>query len=221
MTTRLPCSDEAFACGKEEKAPLLQEVFEGAAYSTFASCAVTCHIFNQILKHIHVRKPGDRPEDIEYGGFWTRHREIDNQLSRIFMFLPSALRIPLNVKSPVAVQTTLNLHAAVICLHNSAVDICDEHDLPSHIKQSSVARLMLAAQEIVKTLKLTAGMWSSYVRVPLWSTLFPISPEGLHHVGPYDHYVGAILIAGTAKSYGSIVHLLCSIGLHLSRQVST
>ena len=47
VQTRLPCSEEAFASGREESAPFLEEVFDGAEYSSFASTIVSCHIFKR------------------------------------------------------------------------------------------------------------------------------------------------------------------------------
>jgi len=163
LTTRLPSSEEAFSEGREEEAPTIADVFAGAPYSTFASAVIMCHNFNQILKHIHNQQPEDRPEDFEYGEFWNRHRQIDTSLSSAFMFLPEKFRLPKNIRNPVAVQTNLNLHAAIISLHNEACDQADKHGLPAHVKQTSEDRRAMAAQEIVNVMKLTAHMNTAYV----------------------------------------------------------
>ena len=167
MTTHLPSSEEAFSEGREETSPTITDVFNGATYSTFASAVITCHNFNLILKHIHNQKRDDRPEDFEHGEFWNRHRRLDTNLSSAFMFLPEKYRLPKNIRNPVAVQTNLNLHAAVISLHNEACEQADKHGLPAHVKQASEDRRAMAAQEIVNVMKLTAHLNTEYVRAPL------------------------------------------------------
>ncbi|KAL2127492.1 hypothetical protein VTI74DRAFT_10635 [Chaetomium olivicolor] len=109
--------------------------------------------------------PGDRPEDPEFGPFWKRHRELDNMLSSAFMFLPERFRLPANIRDPVAVQANLNLHAAVINLHNTAREKADKFKLAG-IRQSSRTRALTAAREIVDIMKTTGQMKAGY-RGPL------------------------------------------------------
>lgn len=166
VTTRLPSSEEAFNECREEETCRLEDVFRGSSYSSFAGAAIICHIFNQILKHVHRSKPGDCPDNFEYGPYWNKHRELDNLLSSAFMFLPERFRLPKNVRDPVAVHTNLNLHAAVICLHNSAYEMASEHKLPETVAQTSRARLLTASQEVVNVVKLTSHANAGY-RSPL------------------------------------------------------
>ncbi|GAB1320116.1 Citrinin biosynthesis transcriptional activator ctnR [Madurella fahalii] len=161
VTTHLPASEEAFTRGVEEKSCTLQDVFKGAAYSTFGGNVVICHVFNQLMKHAHRPMPEDHPDDPEYGTFWKRHRELDNMLSSAFMFLPERFRLPRNIRDSVAVQLNLNLHAAVICLHNTACEKADKFKLP-RIKQTSRTRALNSAQEIVDIIKLTSHMREEY-----------------------------------------------------------
>lgn len=130
---------------------------------------VICYVFNQMMKHAHRPMPQDRPEDIEFGPFWKHHRELDNMLSSAFMFLPEHLRLPRNIRDPIAIQSNLNLHAAVILLHNAACEKADRFKLPSSIKQTSRTRALTAAQEIVDIIKLTSHMKAGYVSSPLVS----------------------------------------------------
>ncbi|ROW12659.1 hypothetical protein VMCG_00177 [Cytospora schulzeri] len=168
VTTHLPSSEEAFSQCREEKTCRLEDVFTGSSYSSFAGAAIICHIFNQILKHVHRSKPGDFPDNFEHGPYWNRHRELDNLLSSAFMFLPEKFRLPKHVRDPVAVHTNLNLHASVICLHNSAYEMANEHNLPESVKQMSKTRLLTASQEIVNIVKLTSHANAGY-RSPLVS----------------------------------------------------
>lgn len=166
VTTHLPSSEEAFNQCREEKTCRLEDVFTGSSYSSFAGAAIVCHIFNQILKHVHRSKPGDGPDNFEYGRYWNKHRELDNLLSSAFMFLPEQFRLPKHVRDPVAVHTNLNLHASVICLHNSAYEMAIEHNLPETVKQTSKTRLLTASQEVVNIVKLTSHANAGY-RSPL------------------------------------------------------
>lgn len=115
-----------------------------------------CYIFNAILKHVHRTKPDDGRGDYDYGKYWNKHRELDNMLSSAFMFLPERFRLPMSLRDPVAVHTNLNLHASVICLHNSAYEMTKEHDLPDHVRQTSKTRVLTAAQEIVTVVKMSS-----------------------------------------------------------------
>ncbi|KAL2261763.1 hypothetical protein VTK26DRAFT_3404 [Humicola hyalothermophila] len=155
ITTHMPSSDQAFVSGIEEAGSTLQDVFRGSSYSAFGGTVVICFLLAQLLKHNHRPMPDDRPEDVEFGPFWKRHRELDNMLSSVFMFLPEAFRLPENVRDPIAVQTNLSLHAAVICLHNAACDKAEQYKLPG-IRQKSRARALTAAQEVVDIIKLTS-----------------------------------------------------------------
>ncbi|KAK4123274.1 hypothetical protein N657DRAFT_664318 [Parathielavia appendiculata] len=161
ITTHLPASEDAFQNGVEEKSATLHDAFRGANYSNFAANVLVCHIFARLMKHAHRPLPDDHPEDPENGAFWKRHRELDNMLSSTFMFLPERFRLRSNRRDPVAVQTNLNLHAAVICLHHAARDKADKFKLAG-IRQSSRTRALTAAQEIVDIMKATGHIKSGH-----------------------------------------------------------
>ncbi|KAK4143852.1 uncharacterized protein C8A04DRAFT_12022 [Dichotomopilus funicola] len=152
ITTHLPSSEEAFISGQVEQGCTLQESFRGANYSVFAGNVIICHIFTRLLKHAHRPVPDDHPEDVDFGQFWTRHRDLDNMLSSAFMFLPQRYQLPQGMADPVAVQYNLNLHAAVICLQNASKEKADKYKLPG-IRQSARVRCLTAAQEIVDILR--------------------------------------------------------------------
>ncbi|CAK7220361.1 hypothetical protein SBRCBS47491_004163 [Sporothrix bragantina] len=160
-TTHLPSSEDAFTRGIPQSSSSLENIFSGSTYSTFSSAILVCHLFNSILLHVQL-KPGDRPEDFDYGPFWQRHRSLDTKLSSAFVFLPERYRLPNNFHDPVAVHTNLNLHAATICLHNAAVERAEAHDMPASVVQGSHDRMFTAAQEIVNIMEKTAYMAASY-----------------------------------------------------------
>ncbi|CAJ2506186.1 Uu.00g003160.m01.CDS01 [Anthostomella pinea] len=156
VTTHLPANESAFHKGEERESYSLHEALKGRPYSSFAGNVVICHLFNQILKHVHRPQPNDEPDNYEYGEFWQRHRDIDNTISSVFMFLPEPFRLPENYRDPTAVHTNLNLHASIICLHHAAIEKIDIHKLPDSAKKASQNRLTTAAQEIVNIIKLTS-----------------------------------------------------------------
>ncbi|KAI0166114.1 hypothetical protein GGR57DRAFT_7716 [Xylariaceae sp. FL1272] len=94
VTTHLPSSESAFHGGEPMETCTIHDVFNGHSYSSFAGAAIICHLFNRILKHVHRPKPGDNPENYEYGEYWKRHRDLDNTLSSAFMFLPESFQDP-------------------------------------------------------------------------------------------------------------------------------
>ncbi|KAI0840554.1 hypothetical protein F5Y06DRAFT_243039 [Hypoxylon sp. FL0890] len=161
ITTRLPAPESAFNNGEEVETCSLDDAFKGRPYSSFAGAILVCHLFNQILKHVHRPKPNDNPDNYEYGEYWQRHRDIDNTLSSAFMYLPQSFRMPENYRDPVAVHTNLNLHASTIALHHSAIETIDTYKLPETAKKISQDRLRTAAQEIVNIIKLTSHVNAS------------------------------------------------------------
>ncbi|KJZ76098.1 hypothetical protein HIM_04554 [Hirsutella minnesotensis 3608] len=156
VRTRLPSTEAAFASGQEETAPFVDDVFTGATYGSFAGNIVVCHLFRYIFRHVHRPKATDRADDLLCGPYWERHRDLDNKLSSVFMYLPERLRLPDNLRDPTAVQTNLNLHAAVVTLHHAAIEMQDKHQLPESIKQTSMCRLKASAEEIVSIVKMSS-----------------------------------------------------------------
>ncbi|KAI1768723.1 fungal-specific transcription factor domain-containing protein [Hypoxylon sp. FL1150] len=168
ITTLLPAPETAFNDGTQVETCSIQNAFKGRPYSSFAGAVLVCHIFNEILKHVHKPKPNDNPDNYEFGEYWQRHRDIDNTLSSAFMYLPESFRLPDNYRDPVAVHTNLNFHASIICLHHAAIDRIDAYKLPESAKKMSQDRMTTAAQEIVNIIKLTCHV-NSAPRSPLAS----------------------------------------------------
>ncbi|EHK20134.1 uncharacterized protein TRIVIDRAFT_122942, partial [Trichoderma virens Gv29-8] len=156
IMTRLPASEEAFASGQEENTPYLDEVLKGAPYGGFSGSIILNHILKAIMSHVHIIKPSDHPEDVMNGGFWKRHRRLDNQLSSLFMFMPDRFRLPENLRDPLATYINLNFHASVICLHHVALEIIEKHGLDGSLRKDSLCLLKNAAEEIVSIVKVTS-----------------------------------------------------------------
>ncbi|KAL0473358.1 hypothetical protein QR685DRAFT_569427 [Neurospora intermedia] len=165
-TTRLPASEDAFNTGSYEASPTLQEAFGGSSYSSFASMAVIGYLFNELLNHVHRSKVSDRPDDLQDGPYWKRHREIDNNLDDAFMFLPDKFRLPTNITETVALQVNLSIHASVLCLHSAACDAVKKHGLDKRLGERSRVRRLNAAREIVNIMRLARETMSPY-KTPL------------------------------------------------------
>ncbi|KAK3391796.1 hypothetical protein B0T20DRAFT_384004 [Sordaria brevicollis] len=166
VTTHLPSSEEAFNTGFEETSPTLQAAFGGFSYSSFASTVIISYLFNELLNHVHRPKLSDRPDDLQDGAYWKRHREIDNNLGNAFMFLPEKFRLPANISDKVALQANLNLHACVICLHSAACETVNKYGLDKRLGERSKERRLNAAREVVKIMRLARETGGAY-KTPL------------------------------------------------------
>ena len=172
--TRLPASEEAFASGQEETAPFLDEVMKGAPYRGFTGSLVLNEMLKSIMSHAHLLKSSDRPEDAMNGAFWQRHRQLDNQLSKLFLFMPESFRLPENIRDPLATYINLNFHACVICLHHVALEKIETYELDDSLRKECRGLLKNAAEEIASIAKLTSHRSSLFVRDPL----FDIEDQG-------------------------------------------
>ncbi|CAH0056110.1 unnamed protein product [Clonostachys solani] len=145
LMTRLPASEDAFLFGQKEDAPFLDEVFQGASHSAFATTLIICHIFKTTLNHTSGRSHG--------AAFWKRHKDLDHKISSTFMFLPERFQSPDYKCDHVAAHTNLNLHATTICLHYAAVEMMDKHSHSEATKQQSLGRMRISAEVIVEIIK--------------------------------------------------------------------
>ena len=132
-------------------------MFSGAPYHGFSVIIVMCQLFKSVLQHVHFPKPDDSPEDLSNGPFWKRHRDLDNKLSNLFMFLPERLRLPQNTRDPMAIQVKLNVHACVICLHHAALEVIEKCKHPKYLEETSLSRLRTSAEEITSVVRLVGS----------------------------------------------------------------
>lgn len=174
---RLPTSEEAFHAGKREESAFLGDVFNGASYSGLATVVIICHVFKAIMRHVHFPKPTDRSEDLHEGPFWKRHRDLDNSVSSLVMFLPEPLRLPSNQRDMRAVHMNLNLQSCVICIHHAAIDAIESHGHPESTRQHSMSRLKHAADEIAKIVRQTPHASATFVSTPSPSRAAPIASD--------------------------------------------
>ena len=160
----MPSSEEAFVAGREETAPFLNDVLEGdSSYSSFASTIVVCNVFKMVSKHNLRSKKASGRKDLANGKFWSQHRDLDNTLSSLFMFLPQNLQLLHSHRNHYAVHANLGFHATVISLHHTALAVIDQDELGASTKTPSLCRLRTAAEEIANIIKISAHTMAKFV----------------------------------------------------------
>jgi hypothetical protein len=153
--TLLPASEEAFDRGIEEKTCSLSEALRSsdAGYSSLAARVLASHLFHATLDHTLTASQEDNADDVKNGSYWNRHRELDNSISTMHMFLPAQLRLPRNFRSRDAVFINLVLYLSTICLHRAAVAKVVQDNLPAQLLTRSKTRLLPAAEEILAIIR--------------------------------------------------------------------
>lgn len=176
ISSKLPSNEESFAQSKSQATLTLAEAMtaEGAAsLSPYAAVAVLATLFGRNLTHLHRPEPNDRPEDLNNGEFWKRHRAMDNILTNISMFLPDHLRLPAGIRDPNITFVNLNIHTSTICLHQAAILKAEKYELGVEITKQSTDRCFLAAGEIIGIVKMTSHMDIGNVSTSFWNVLDP------------------------------------------------
>ena len=109
----------------------------GAANLTsLGGIVLTSAMFGRNLLHLHRPSPDDNDNDLN-GGFWTRHRQIEQILLQTSLHLPDALRMPGGRDDPNVVFTNMCIQTSAICLHQAAIFKADKHQL-SAVSHSTV-----------------------------------------------------------------------------------
>ena len=162
ISTNLPSSEQAYLAGTPETAPSLDNVRSGygmSQVSAFGGAIIIADMIGRIREHLHFERPSDQSRNHEIQPFWTRHVKLDNELSTLFMRLPTHLKLPEGVRDSTAVSLNMNIHSLVISLHRAMImkveDSCPDPDLISR----SQARCETAAEEIVNILRLNSHMY--------------------------------------------------------------
>ncbi|KAH7095771.1 binuclear zinc transcription factor [Paraphoma chrysanthemicola] len=160
ITTNLPASEEAFEKSKPMPTGSLDQVLgpNGAAgLQPLGAIVLTAAMFGRNLLHLHRPGPDDHDDDIN-GGFWTRHRSVEQILLQTSLGLPDHLRLPANVADPNAVFANMCIHTSAICLHQAAIFKADKHRLPVNVSNESKIRCVTAAAEIASIMRMISHM---------------------------------------------------------------
>lgn len=124
---------------------------------SFGGIVLMATLFGRNLLHLHRPGPDDRDDDLD-GGFWTRHRTIENILLQTSLGLPDHLRLPNGLSDPNAVFMNMKLHTSVICLHQAAIFKADKYRLPVNVSNESKIRCVTAAAEIASLMRMISHL---------------------------------------------------------------
>lgn len=165
--TNLPCSDQAFDISQEVSTCSLEDSLNKAtslsSHSSYSGVVILACLFGRNLTHLHRPSVHDNENDLN-GGFWTRHRMIDNILLNTSLGLPDHLRLPAGMTDPNVVFLNMCLHSATICLHQAAIFKADKNNLGVNVSNESKVRCITAATEIASYMRMISHIDLSAVR---------------------------------------------------------
>ncbi|KAF2869815.1 fungal-specific transcription factor domain-containing protein [Massariosphaeria phaeospora] len=160
VLTNLPASEEAFDKSRAMATGSLDQAMTPGGVANlqpFGGIVLTAALFGRNLLHLHRPSPEDRDEDLN-GGFWTRHRKIENVLLSTSLGLPDTLRLPAGLPDPNVVFLNMSIHTSAICLHQAAIFKADKHHLPVNVSNESKIRCVTAAAEIASLMRMISHM---------------------------------------------------------------
>ncbi|KAL8666547.1 MAG: hypothetical protein Q9202_001345 [Teloschistes flavicans] len=160
IMTNLPSHEENYEKSIPQDTVSLSKCMtpEGAAnLSPFSGVIFMAHIFGRNLNHLHRPGPDDADEDLQ-GGFWKRHRHLDNTLLKTSLMLPAHLRLPTGIRDPNIIFINMSIHTSTICLHQAAIHKVETKKLPPNMIEQSSTRCLLAATEIANIMRMISHM---------------------------------------------------------------
>ncbi|KAF2266835.1 hypothetical protein CC78DRAFT_458439 [Lojkania enalia] len=160
ILTNLPSTEDAFDKSKPMPTCTLDQAMNGQGASQlhpFGGIVLTAALFGHNLLHLHRPGPDDRDDDMN-GGFWTRHRKIENILLSTSLALPDSLRLPTGLPDPNVVFLNMSIHTSAICLHQAAIYKADKHRLPVSISNESKIRCVTAAAGIASVMRMISHL---------------------------------------------------------------
>ncbi|KAF5011618.1 hypothetical protein FDECE_2281 [Fusarium decemcellulare] len=152
IVVRLPTSDDAFVSGIREETPFLHTILEGAQPAGFAGIVILCQMFKEILRHM-VQSSRTNAKATVDNTFWSRHHELDEQMSRISKLLERNVYSPPDSQNTPFIRINLTLHASIICLHHAAIKECEKHETSQILARASIDRLQNAAAKALDIIK--------------------------------------------------------------------
>lgn len=172
--TNLPASEDAFERSKAVPTGSLEQALtpNGASQlHPLGAIVVTSAMFGRNLLHLHRPQPDDHDEDIN-GGFWNRHRAIEQVLLQTSLGLPDHLRLPNGVTDSNVIFANMCLHTSAICLHQAAIFKADKYRLPANVSNESKIRCVTAAAEIASIMRMISHMDLSAVGLASYKAEF-------------------------------------------------
>lgn len=123
----------------------------------FGAIVLMSALFGRNLLHLHRPGPNDNDDDLN-GGFWTRHRKLENILLNTSLGLPDNLRLPSGLQDPNVIFANMSIHTSAICLHQAAIFKADKYHLPVNVSNESKIRCVTAAAEIASIMRMISHM---------------------------------------------------------------
>ncbi|KAB5543150.1 hypothetical protein GE09DRAFT_968709 [Coniochaeta sp. 2T2.1] len=175
IRTKLPASEEAFASGTDEATvPLskgLQDLRQDreSHVSPFAIRILAANELLHALDHGARQLQDDDPGGIQDSVYWQRHKEIDENLGILTVYLPENLQIFRNPRSLDAILVHICTNMANIHLHRTALRLMQRHSLDDRLVARSQSRLLPAADGIVAVFRAAGDGVGTAIRNPLLS----------------------------------------------------
>ncbi|KAF2761978.1 hypothetical protein EJ05DRAFT_507580 [Pseudovirgaria hyperparasitica] len=160
IMSNLPASGEAYERSKAVPSISLEQALTpsgAASVSAFGAVILMACLFGRNLHHLHRPTPDDREGDLN-GGFWKRHRDMQNTIDNTSLNLPDMLRLPSAMGSANAIFTNMCLHTSAICLHQAAIYKAEKNRLPASVSNESKIRCVTAAAEIANIMRMISHM---------------------------------------------------------------
>lgn len=128
-----------------------------ANLESLGGIVLTAAMFGRNLLHLHRPTADDKDNDIN-GGFWTRHRDLENILLQSSLALPDHLRLPNGLNDSNVVFANMCIHTSSICLHQAAIFKAEKYGLPVSVGNESKIRCVTAAAEIASVMRMISHM---------------------------------------------------------------
>lgn len=149
ILTNLPVDEQAFELSRPSKTMTLDEALDPDGVpkiSSYAGVVLMATLLGRNLTHLHRSGPNDCDESLG-GGFWKRHRAMENILLNTALKLPDQLRLPAGLHDPNIIFLNLCIHTSAICLHQAAIFKADKNRMPASISAESKVRCIGAASQ--------------------------------------------------------------------------
>ena len=114
--------------------------FAGVILATTLLGYTSMHIYNSKKP-----KPTERPGN---GEFWAKHRQIDTNISNMFIHLPEQFKAPAGVRDTNVVFLNMTLQTSAICLHQAAMKTALKYHKDNSFIVQSMNRCITAADAI-------------------------------------------------------------------------
>lgn len=155
IVTTLPSDEDSYQFSRPQTTVGLEDVLHPSGVAQLSSCSgvvlMAC-LFGRNLTHLHRPGPDDRDDDPN-GGFWKRHRALDNILLGTALALPDSLRLPAGLNNPNIIFMNMSIHTSTICLHQAAIFKADRSRTAAHVSAESKIRCITAAAEIATIMR--------------------------------------------------------------------